>query len=79
MLDTDIYMTMLLISVGGLLVYVGPAMTRLKIKGNQMALTYGLPDALDLMVVCVESGLTVDGMHTVARQARNWTPAHAAP
>ena len=24
-------------------------------------MTFGLPDALDLMVVCVESGLTVDG------------------
>ena len=61
-LDTDMSMTMLLISVGGLLGYVGPTMwLKIKIKGNQMALTYGLPDALDLMVVCVESGLTVDG------------------
>jgi tight adherence protein C len=30
------------------------------IKKNRKALNYGLPDALDLMVVCVEAGLTVD-------------------
>ena len=30
------------------------------IKSNQKALTHGLADALDLMVVCVEAGLTVD-------------------
>jgi tight adherence protein C len=30
------------------------------IKSNRKALNYGLPDALDLMVVCVEAGLTVD-------------------
>jgi len=55
-------MTILLISVGGLLGYLAPTIwLKMKIKGNQMALTFGLPDALDLMVVCVESGLTVDG------------------
>jgi tight adherence protein C len=49
------------ISLGGLLGYLLPVFwLKLKIKGNQRALTYGLPDALDLMVVCVESGLTVD-------------------
>jgi tight adherence protein C len=76
-LDTDIYMTMLLISVGGLLGYLGPAMwLKLKIKGNQMALTYGLPDALDLMVVCVESGLTVDG--AIQRVGQELNLAHPA-
>ncbi len=33
---------------------------KLKISSNQKGLTYGLADALDLMVVCVEAGLTVD-------------------
>jgi tight adherence protein C len=49
------------VSVGGLLGYVLPNMwLRMKIKQNQKALTYGLPDGLDLMVVCVEAGLTID-------------------
>ena len=32
----------------------------MKIKGRKRALESSLPDALDLMVVCVESGLTLD-------------------
>jgi tight adherence protein C len=61
-LDTELNMMILIVSVGGLLGYLAPVIwLKLKIKGNQRALTYGLPDALDLMVVCVESGLTVDG------------------
>jgi tight adherence protein C len=52
---------MLSISFGGLLGYVLPnTWLRMKIKQNQRALTYGLPDALDLMVVCIEAGLTID-------------------
>jgi len=48
-------------SFGGLLGYILPNMwVRMKIKANQKALTFGLPDALDLMVVCVEAGLTID-------------------
>jgi len=31
-----------------------------KIKANHREIDHGLPDALDLMVVCVEAGLTVD-------------------
>jgi len=31
-----------------------------RIKSNRQTLDYGLADALDLMVVCVEAGLTVD-------------------
>jgi tight adherence protein C len=61
-METTLNMTVLLVSVGGLIGYLGPTLwLKLKIGGNQRALTYGLPDALDLMVVCVESGLTVDG------------------
>lgn len=49
------------ISVGGLVGYLVPKMwLKIKIGGNQKSLTLGLPDALDLMVVCVEAGLTVD-------------------
>jgi len=45
----------------GLLGYMIPIMgLKHMIKKNQQALTYGLADALDLMVVCVEAGLPVD-------------------
>lgn len=47
---------------GGLLGYLAPQVwLSTKIKDNQKQLNHGLPDALDLMVICVESGLTVDG------------------
>ena len=49
------------LSFGGIAGYVLPTLwLRLKIKSNQRALNHGLADALDLMVVCVEAGLTVD-------------------
>ena len=52
---------MLGVPVGALLAYLMPRLwLRLKINENQRKLTIGLPDALDLMVVCVEAGLTVD-------------------
>lgn len=48
-------------ALGGIIGYLGPKLwLGQRIKGNQQALTFGLPDALDLMVVCVEAGLTVD-------------------
>ena len=49
------------VPLGGLLAYYVPKVwLRVRIHRNQRALTIGLPDALDLMVVCVEAGLTVD-------------------
>ena len=49
------------LSLGGLLGYFIPRIVlMLKVKSNQKQLEYGLPDALDLMVVCVEAGLTID-------------------
>ncbi|MGD0388187.1 MAG: type II secretion system F family protein [Tepidisphaeraceae bacterium] len=52
---------LLFLAMGGLTGYVLPIIwLRTKAKGNQKALEYGLPDALDLMVVCVEAGMTVD-------------------
>lgn len=48
-------------AVGGLIGYLLPVMwLKMRISSNQKALTHGLPDAIDLMVVCVEAGLTVD-------------------
>ncbi len=52
---------MLGLSLGGLIGYMAPAMwLGIQVKKQQKALDYGLPDALDLMVVCVEAGLAVD-------------------
>ncbi len=48
-------------SLVGLVGYLVPKVwLKMQINKNQKALTSGLPDALDLMVVCVEAGLTVD-------------------
>lgn len=49
------------LSFGGLLGYLAPRVVLTSMIGrNQRALEYGLADALDLMVVCVEAGLTMD-------------------
>jgi tight adherence protein C len=49
------------LSFGGIVGYLLPALwLRSAIRKNQRALQFGLPDALDLMVVCVEAGLTLD-------------------
>lgn len=65
------------LSVGGLIGYILPTVwLKLRVKSNQKALTYGLPDALDLMVVCVEAGLTIDG--AMQRVGQELTLAHPA-
>ncbi|HEY8668874.1 MAG TPA: type II secretion system F family protein [Tepidisphaeraceae bacterium] len=49
------------LALGGLIGVFAPKMwLKSRIKSNRRALAYALPDALDLMVVCVEAGLTVD-------------------
>jgi len=49
------------VAVGGLFGYMAPqAWLKFKTKANLKQLANGLPDALDLMVVCVEAGLTID-------------------
>src|SRR5437870_7031836 len=54
-------MPMLGLSLGGIVGYLLPTLwLRAQIKSNQRSLTYGLADALDLLVVCVEAGLTID-------------------
>ena len=65
------------LSVGGLVGYLTPTMwLKSKVKANQKALQYGLPDALDLMVVCVEAGLTVDA--AMQRVGQELSIAHPA-
>ena len=73
-------------ALGGLIGYLTPTMwLRGKINTNQKSLQLGLPDALDLMVVCVEAGLTVDAaMQRVGEElaiahpvvSREWGIAH---
>jgi len=68
---------LLFASLGGVVGYVAQKFwLNGRIKKNQLALTYGLADALDLMVVCVEAGLTVDG--SMQRVAQDLTIAHPA-
>lgn len=65
------------LSLGGIFGYLAPLMwLKFKIKSNQMALTIALPDALDLMVVCVEAGLTVDS--ALQRVGQEMSLAHPA-
>jgi tight adherence protein C len=65
------------VSVGGIIGYLLPAVwLRLQIRGNQQQLQYGLADGLDLMVVCVEAGLTVDSaMQRVGQELQIAHPA----
>jgi tight adherence protein C len=52
---------MLGLSIGGLIGYMSPGFwLNMQIKAQQKALDYGLPDSLDLMVVCIEAGLAID-------------------
>jgi tight adherence protein C len=70
-------MLLLGLSVGGLAGYMGPTIwLKMRVKSNQQALTYGLADALDLMVVCVEAGLTVDA--AMQRVGQELSLAHPA-
>ncbi len=64
---------------GGIIGYMGPQLwLKARIKSNQKELTYGLADALDLMVVCVEAGLTVDAaMQRVGQELGLAHPAMA--
>jgi tight adherence protein C len=65
------------LSLGGLVGYLAPRFwLRLAIKSNQKQLGYGLADALDLMVVCVEAGLTVDA--AMQRVGQELAIAHPA-
>ena len=70
-------MPVLALSVGGIAGYLLPALwLRAQIKNNQQSLNHGLADALDLMVVCVEAGLTVDA--AMQRVGQELSLAHPA-
>lgn len=65
------------LSLGGIGGYMVPLLwIKAKTAGNQRALTNALADALDLMVVCVEAGLTVDAaMQRVGQELQLAHPA----
>ena len=68
---------LLYLPLGGLIGYFIPKIwLRLNIRANQRQLTLGLPDALDLMVVCVEAGLTIDS--AMQRVGQELVLAHPA-
>ncbi len=70
-------MMLLGLSVGGLIGYLIPRLWLThKVNSNQKQLNYGLPDALDLMVVCVEAGLTIDA--AMQRVGQEMAIAHPA-
>ncbi|HWB53284.1 MAG TPA: type II secretion system F family protein [Tepidisphaeraceae bacterium] len=63
------------LSTGGMLGYMAPVIwLRWRIKKHQANLTYSLPDALDLLVVCVEAGLTIDA--SIQRVGQELALAH---
>ncbi len=63
------------ISMGGLAGYLAPTLwLKRRIAVHRSALKLGLPDALDLMVVCVEAGLTVDA--AMQRMGQELSLAH---
>jgi tight adherence protein C len=65
------------LSIGGLVGYMLPVVwLKTRIAANQKALTNGLADAIDLMVVCVEAGLTVDS--AMQRVGQELAIAHPA-
>ena len=51
---------LLIIATGGLGFFIPRFWLKRKIKARQHRITLGLPDALDLTVICVEAGLALD-------------------
>jgi tight adherence protein C len=70
LLGVAVSQTLLCLSLGGLAGYLLPTLwLKIQISTHQKALERGLPDALDVLVVCVEAGLTIDAaMQRVAQE-----------
>jgi tight adherence protein C len=57
------------VGISGILFYLPDVVVWFRKKSRQDCIFYGLPDALDLMVVCVEAGLGLDqAMRKVAEE-----------
>jgi len=66
---------LLCLPLGALVGLFAPAMwLKFRIKANQRDIDHGLPDVLDLMVVCVEAGLTLDA--AMQRVGQEMAPVH---
>jgi len=64
-------------SVGGLIGYLMPMMwLKSRMRTNRREIEYGMADALDLMVVCMEAGLTIDA--AMQRVGQEMSLAHPA-
>jgi tight adherence protein C len=76
-LGTIFKMQMIFLPLGALIGLYAPVMwLRTRVKRNQRDLDYGLADALDLMVVCVEAGLAIDAsMQRVGQELAGVHPA----
>ena len=73
--DKAALIALLLALCGGMGGYLGPTFwLDWRVRSNRTALDHALPDALDLMVVCVESGLAVDA--SFQRVGREIAMAH---
>ena len=67
---------MALIFIGGLGFYIPDLVLALMIKSRKDQIFLGMPDSLDLLVVCVEAGLGLDaGMRKVAEELADAHPA----
>lgn len=61
--------------VAGVLFYLPGLILTLMVKSRQQAIFLGLPDALDLLVVCVEAGLGLDqAMRKVSEEMKKACP-----
>lgn len=59
------------VGIAGICFYLPDVVVWFRKKGRQDSIFFGLPDALDLMVVCVEAGLGLDqAMRKVAEEMR---------
>ena len=71
------YDWLMTVPVGGIIGYLLPRLwLRKRIRQNHRLLERALPDGLDLMVICVEAGLTIDA--AVQRVAEELLLAHPA-
>jgi tight adherence protein C len=63
---------MIMVATGGVSFYLPTIVVWLRKRSRQNAIFFGLPDTLDLMVVCVEAGLGLDqAMRKVVEEMKN--------
>jgi tight adherence protein C len=74
-LTNNTILTVVIVGLGAFLGFMGPSfLLEHKVAARQEALRFALPDALDLMVVCVEAGLGMD--QTIQHVSRELAVTH---